>query len=139
MLRGRKPLFIGLVEIGIDQLAAIIGRQRKPQVLQTLDTAVADVKADDLVRQARDQKPQILVASLEAIANHQFVDLQSRTPGRGQQRVGESQARFSRLFLSSARIVSRLTPKVRAMARCDSLSPNALTIRASFSADRARR
>jgi len=139
MLRGSEPFGVSLVEIGVDQLAAITYGQGKPQTLQALNAAVANVKADDLTTQTRNAKPQILVAPLEAIADHQFVNLQRGTPGRGQQRVGESQARFSRLFLSSARIVSRLTPKVRAMARCDSLSPNALTIRASFSADRARR
>jgi len=44
---------------------------------------------------------------LEAIAHHQFVDLQRITRNSGQKCVGKTQAALVRLFLSTRRTVSR--------------------------------
>ncbi len=77
MLPGGEPLGISLVEVAVDQLFSIRSRQRKPQAGQALGAAVTDMKADDLPCQARDRKPQIAIAPLEAKADHQLVDLQS--------------------------------------------------------------
>lgn len=70
VLPGREPLGISLIKVRIDELSSIAGWQREPQVNQTLCTAIANVKADDLPSQARDGEPQILITPLEAIANH---------------------------------------------------------------------
>jgi hypothetical protein len=90
------------------------------------------------MREARDGQPQILVAPPGAEADHQFVHLQGIATDGRQQRVGKSQPALVSLFLSTARTVSRPALKVRAMARWDIRSPNALTMRASFCALKVR-
>jgi hypothetical protein len=138
VLPRREQLGIRLVEVGIDQLFTIRSGQRKPELPQSLETAVANPKANDLMGQARDGNLQIQVTALEAIANHQLIHFQSVTFDRWQQRVDKTQTHLTGLFLSTARTVSRLTPNVRAMARCDKRSPSALTIKLSFSVLKAR-
>jgi len=71
-----KQLGIGFVVVGVDQLATILARQRKPEVAQTPQGAVTDEEAHHLVSPARDGDPQILVAPFEAEADHSFVHLQ---------------------------------------------------------------
>ena len=98
MLPGRKPFGVSFIEVAVDQFAAIIRRQQKPQALQALHAAIADVKANDLPRQARDGQPQVAVAPLTAKADHQLVDFQGITFERRQQRLGKVQTGLGRLF-----------------------------------------
>ena len=138
VLPGREAFGIGFIEIGVSQLAPMSCGDAKPHLSPGLRASVADLPGQHFARQARNCEPQVFVASLEAIADHQFVQLQNLAVTSGQQRVGETQARLFRLFLSSSRTVVRATLKVRAIARWLSLSCKAATINASFSADKAR-
>ena len=138
MLPRSEELGVGFIKVGINPFSSIRRRQRKPQSPQTPETTVADPKADDLPCQARDRNPQIEIAPLEAIANHQLIEFQSVAFDLAQKRVGKVQARLAGFFWDKARIVVRATLKVRAMARCESRSCKAATIRTSFSALKAR-
>ncbi len=93
MLPGREPLGIGFVKVAIDQLAAIISGQRKPQAHKAFGAAVADVKADDLARQARDGQPQVAIAPLETKADDQLIEFQCIAFDGRQDRRGKAQAR----------------------------------------------
>ena len=75
VLPRREPFGISFIEVAINQLAPIIGGQRKPQAHQAFGAAVTNGKADDLPCQARDCNPQVAKAPLEAKADHQLVDL----------------------------------------------------------------
>ena len=129
-----EQLGVSFVEVGVDQFATIIAWQCEPELPQSRKRAVADAKAHDLMCQARDSEPEILVTPLEAKANHQFIQFQRIARNSRQKRVGKPQPGLARFFLSTARTVVRPAPKVRAMARCDKRSPSALTISPSFSA-----
>ncbi len=138
VLPGSKPPGIGFVDVTVNQFSPIIGRQRKPQVDETLRAAVANAKTNDLPRQARARQPQIAVAPLETEANDQLINLQRIAFDGRQQRARETQTRWPGLFLRISRTVVRATPKVRAMARCESRSCSAAAIRDSFSLDKVR-
>ena len=117
MLPGREAFGTGFVKVGGSQLAAMSRGDAKPHLSPRLRASVADLPGQHLARQARNCEPQVFVASLKAIAEHQFVQFQSFSVASGQKCIGETQARLLGLFLSSSRMVVRATLKVRAIAR----------------------
>lgn len=138
MLPRSQELGVGFVKVGVHQLCAISRRHLPPQFLQRFLTAVAHFPRQNLMSQSRNDNPQVTITPFEAIANHQLVNFQSVALDRSQQRAGETQPRLSGLFFKTTRTVSRLTPKVRAIARCDSRSPSAFSINTSFSGLKTR-
>ena len=138
VLPGRKPFGIRLVKVGINQLAPIRGGHHPPQLLQRLLAAIVNDPGQHLMRQARHHQPQIPIPSFEAIAHHQLVDLQRIALDRFQQRAGKTYTALLRLFLSTVKTVARPQLNDRAMARCESRSPSAFSIKACFSALRRR-
>lgn len=52
VLPGGKPFAVSVIKIAINQLAAIVAREAKPQAPEAFDTAVAQMKAHDLPCQA---------------------------------------------------------------------------------------
>ena len=126
MLTGRKPSRVSFVENGINQLAPISSRHRKPQFLQCLCAFVAHTPRQHLMMQARFYNPQVSVATLETIAKHQLINFQRIARNSRQNRIGKTHAPGLRLFLSTRRTVSRPALRVRAMARCDTRFSNAL-------------
>ena len=138
VLPGFEPFGVGFIEVCINQFAPIISGQGKPQAHKAFGAAVANSKADDLARDARNGQPQVFVAPLETIADYQLINFKSVAFDARQDRVGKVQACGLRLFLSILRTVVRATRKVRAMARCEERSCKARAIKASFSALKAR-
>ena len=134
VLPGLEEGAIGVVKVGINQFAAILGGHLKPHLLQRFLASVAHTPRQHLMRQSRNHQPQIPVAPLESIAYHQLINLQSIARNSGQNRPGKTQAAGARLFLSTRRTVSRPALRLRAMARCDKRSCKAFSINASFSA-----
>ena len=134
VLPGLEEGAIGVVKVGINQFAAILGGHLKPHLLQRFLASVAHTPRQHLMRESRNHQPQIPVAPLESIAYHQLINLQSIARNSGQNRPGKTQAAGARLFLSTRRTVSRPALRLRAMARCDKRSCKAFSINASFSA-----
>lgn len=98
MLPCVEELGIGMLKIRIHQLAAIRRRHLKPQLLQRFFTSVTHAPSQHLMRESRNHQPQITIAPLKAIADHQLIDLQSITRNRRQKRVGKTQTALPRLF-----------------------------------------
>jgi hypothetical protein len=118
VLPRRKQLGIDRIKVAAHQLFAIVSRQRKPKLPQTLKTTVSNPKANHLMGQTRDGQPQILVAPLlvapllvapllvapllvaplETETNHQLVHLQGITLEGRQERLGKIQTALLRLF-----------------------------------------
>jgi hypothetical protein len=138
VLPRREQLAIRLVKVGIDQLFTIASGQREPELPQALKTAIPDPKANDLMRETRDGNPQIQIAPLKTVTYYQFVHFKGIAFDGGQESVGKTQTRLLGFFWAKARIVVRATLKVRAMARWESLSPRAASIKASLATDNDR-
>ena len=75
VLPGREGFGIGFIEISVSELAAMGRGNREPHLSPGLCASVADLPGQDLTRQPRNCQPQVFVAPLEAIADHQFVQL----------------------------------------------------------------
>lgn len=134
MMPRAKKAPVNFIEVAVNELTAVVGWHLKPQRLQGLFTTVAHAPRQNSMRKPRNHQPQIAIMPLETITNDQLVNLQSVARNGRQKGVRKTHAAFLRLFLRTRRMVSRPALKLRAMARCDKRSCNALSIKACFSA-----
>ena len=79
MLPDLEQLGIRLIKVGVDQFAAVVSGQGKPELPQTLVTSASDAETNHLMREARHRNPQIPIVPLEAATNNQFIHLQGIT------------------------------------------------------------
>jgi hypothetical protein len=98
-----EQLGIGIIKVGVDQFLTISSGQRKPELPQTFEAAVPNPKANDLMGndlmgETRDGNPQIQITPLETVTNHQFVHFKGIAFDRGQESVGNTQARLCGFF-----------------------------------------
>lgn len=124
---------ISFVRVAVNQLASVGTRHLEPQAAQGRFAARTQTPGQHLPRHARDRYPQITIAPLAFHSHHQFINLDGIAQQSGNQGARKAQAGLLCPFFKVARMVSRLTLSVRAMARWESLSRQVARIKASFS------